>query len=138
VKVTAALVNHPPVEPCFAYRFDTPDRSIVFSGDTTPWDNLVRLAQGADVLVHEVIHKPSVARLMARIPNADRLVEHNVASHTTHIDVGKVAKAAGVKTLVLTHFVPSDDPSLTDKIWIEGARTHFDGKIIVGKDLMEI
>jgi ribonuclease BN (tRNA processing enzyme) len=38
----------------------------------------------------------------------------------------------------LTHFVPADDPSLTDEIWIEGARTHFDGKIIAGKDLMEI
>ena len=138
VKVTAALVNHPPVEPSFAYRFDTPDRSIVFSGDTTPCDNLIKLAQGADVLVHEVIHKPSLARLMARIPNADRLVEHIVASHTTHIDVGKVAKAAGVKMLVLTHYVPVDDPSVTDEMWIEGARTHFEGKIIAGKDLMEI
>jgi ribonuclease BN (tRNA processing enzyme) len=138
VKVTAALVNHPPVEPSFAYRFDTPGRSIVFSGDTTPWDNLIKLAQGADVLVHEVIHKPSLARLMARGPNADRLIEHIVGCHTTHIDVGKVAKAAGVKTLVLTHFVPSDDPSLTDEMWIEGAKTHFDGKVIVGKDLMEV
>ena len=138
VKVTSALVNHPPVEPAFAYRFDTPDRSIVFSGDTTPSESLIALARGADVLIHEVIHKPSLARLMARIPNADRLVEHIVASHTTHIDVGKVAKAAGVKTLVLTHFVPSDDPTHTDEMWLEGARTHFDGKIIVGKDLMEI
>jgi len=138
VKVTAALVNHPPVEPAFAYRFDTPDRSIVFSGDTTPCDNLIKLAKGADVLVHEVIHKPSLARLLARIPNADRLLEHIVASHTTHIDVGKVAKEAGVKTLVLTHFVPVDDPTLTDEMWIEGARTQFDGKIIAGKDLMEI
>ena len=138
VKVTAALVNHPPVEPSFAYRFDTADRSIVFSGDTTPWNNLIKLAQGADILVHEVIHKPSLARLMARIPNADRLVEHIVASHTTHIDVGKVAKAAGVKMLVLTHYVPVDDPSVTDEMWIEGAKTHFDGKIIAGKDLMEI
>jgi ribonuclease BN (tRNA processing enzyme) len=138
VKVTAALVNHPPVEPAFAYRFDTPDRSIVFSGDTTPCDNLIALAKGADVLVHEVIHKPSLARLLARIPNADRLVEHIVASHTTHTDVGKVAKEAGVKTLVLTHFVPVDDPTLTDEMWLEGARTHFDGRIVVGKDLMEL
>lgn len=138
VKVTAALVNHPPVEPAFAYRFDTPDRSIVFSGDTTPCESLVKLAQGADVLVHEVIHKPSLARLLARIPHADRLLEHIVASHTTHIDVGKVAKESGVKTLVLTHFVPVDDPSVTDEMWVEGARVHFDGKIIVGKDLMEI
>jgi hypothetical protein len=40
--------------------------------------------------------------------------------------------------LTITHFVPSDDPSLTDEMWIEGARTHFEGKVIVGKDLMEI
>ena len=138
VKVTAALVNHPRVEPSFAYRFDTADRSIVFSGDTTPWDNLIKLAQGADVLVHEVLHKHSLTKLMARVANGERLIEHIVAVHTTHIDVGKVAKAAGVKTLVLTHFVPSDDSLLTDEIWIEGAKTHFNGKIIVGKDLMEI
>jgi ribonuclease BN (tRNA processing enzyme) len=138
VKVTAALVHHPPVEPSFAYRFDTPDRSIVFSGDTTPWDNLIKLAQGADVLVHEVLHKPSLTRSMARVAHAERLLEHIVAAHTTHIDVGKVAKAAGVKTLVLTHFVPSDDSSLTDEIWIEGAKTHFNGEVIAGKDLMEI
>jgi len=138
VKVTATLVNHPPVVPSFAYRFDTPDRSIVFSGDTTPCDNLVRLARGADMLVHEVLHKPSLTRLHARIPNADRLVEHIVGCHTTHIDVGKVAKEAGVKTLVLTHFVPSDDPSVTDEMWIEGPKQNFNGRVIVGRDLMEI
>ena len=82
--------------------------------------------------------QPRGYRLLARIPNADRLLEHIVASHTTHIDVGKVAKDADVKTLVLTHFVPVDDPSLTDEMWMEGARPYFDGKIIVGKDLMEL
>ena len=138
VKVMAAVVNHPPVEPAFAYRFDTADRSIVFSGDTTPCDSLIALARGADILIHEVIHKPSLARLMARIPNADRLVDHIVASHTTHTDVGRAAKEAGVKTLVLTHFVPSDDPTLTDEMWLEGARSHFSGRVIVGKDLMEL
>ncbi len=138
LKVTAAIVHHPPVEPSFAYRFDTPDRSIVFSGDTTPSDNLIKLAEGADVLIHEVIHKQSLARLMARIPNADRLVEHIVASHTTVEDVGEVAKKAGVKTLVLTHMVPSDDPSLTDEMWRDPVKAHFSGEIIVGKDLLEI
>jgi len=48
VKVTAALVHHPPVVPAFGYRCDTADRSIVISGDTTPSDNLIQLAQGAD------------------------------------------------------------------------------------------
>ncbi len=138
VKVTAALVHHPPVEPSFAYRFDTPDRSIVFSGDNTPCENLVKLAQGADVLVHEVLHKPSLTRTMARVGHSEKLLEHIVGAHTTHVDVGRVAKAAGVKTLVLTHFVPSDDSLLTDEIWIGGAKTHFNGEVIAGKDLLEI
>ena len=138
VKVTAAIVNHPPVEPSFAYRFDTPGRSIVFSGDTTPCDNLIRLAQGADVLIHEVIHPQSLIRLMARVPNADRLVEHIVASHTPVEEVGQIARKAGVKTLVLTHMVPSDDPSVTDAMWSGPAKAHFNGEIIVAKDLLEI
>jgi ribonuclease BN (tRNA processing enzyme) len=52
--------------------------------------------------------------------------------------VGEVAKKAGVKTLVLTHFVPSDDPSLTDEMWKEPVKAHFNGEIIVGRDLLEI
>ena len=138
MKVTSAIVHHPPVEPSFAYRFDTPGRSIVFSGDTTPNDNLIKLAQGADVLVHEVLHRQSLAKLMARIPNADRLVQHIVDSHTTVEDVGEVARKAGVKTLVLTHFVPADDPSITEEMWREPIKARFSGEVIVGRDLLEI
>jgi ribonuclease BN (tRNA processing enzyme) len=71
-----------------------------------------------------------IFKSMARIPNADRLIDHIVASHTTHIDVGKVTKTAGVKTLLLTHLVPSDDPSLIDEMWMEGAKTHFNGNLL--------
>jgi ribonuclease BN (tRNA processing enzyme) len=49
-----------------------------------------------------------------------------------------VARAAGVKTLVLSHFVPPDDPAVTDQIWLEAARVHFRGEVILGKDLLEI
>ena len=138
VKVTAAVVHHPPVVPSFAYRFDTPRRSIVFSGDTTPSDNLIKLAQGADVLVHEVVNRQALAALMARVPNADRLVQHIVDSHTTREDLGVVAKKAGVGTLVLTHLVPADDPSITDEMWVEPVKANFSGRVIVGKDLMEL
>jgi len=138
VKVTCALVNHPPVTPAFAYRFDGPDRSIVISGDTTPTDALVALARGADVLVHEVLHVPSVDRIVANVPNASRLKEHIVASHTSLADVGLVAARAGVKTLVLSHLVPSEEPRITDEQWLEGARAHFKGEVIVGRDLLEI
>jgi ribonuclease BN (tRNA processing enzyme) len=43
-----------------------------------------------------------------------------------------------VKKLVLSHFVPGDDPSITDAIWIEGVRKNFSGEIVVGHDLMTV
>jgi len=138
VTVTAALVRHPLVEPAFAYRFDAADRSIVISGDTAPSDNLIRLARGADVLVHEAMYLPAVDRLAARVPSATTLKKHLLASHTSAEEAGRVAQEAGVKTLVLSHFVPADDPAVTDQMWIDAARVHFRGPVIVGKDLLEI
>ena len=138
VRVTAALVPHPPIAHAFAYRFDTADRSIVISGDTARSEALIKLAQGADVLVHEVLWVPAVDRIAASIPSAKTLKKHIIDSHTSVEDVGRVAQAAGVKTLVLSHFVPAGDPAVTDQMWLEAARAHFRGNIIVGKDLMEI
>ncbi len=138
VKVSGALVRHPPVVPAFAYRFDAADRSVVISGDTAYSPELVALAKGADVLVHEVMYLPGLEALLKRVPNAATLREHLLASHTVPEDVGRVASAAGVKTLVLAHLVPGDDPSITDEQWSEGVRRHFAGRIVVGKDLMEI
>jgi ribonuclease BN (tRNA processing enzyme) len=138
VTVTAALVDHPPVAPAFAYRFDCPDRSIVISGDTRPSANLVRLARGADILVHEVMYLPALERLIASEPNAPRLREHLLASHTTTEQVGRIASEAGVGTLVLSHMVPGGDTSLTDDIWREAVRPYFSGNIVVGSDSMEL
>jgi ribonuclease BN (tRNA processing enzyme) len=138
VKVTAALVDHPLVTPAFAYRFDGPDRSIVISGDTARSDNLVRLARGADVLVHEALWLPAIDRIVARDPNASTLRKHLLDSHTSPEDCGRVAQAAGVKTLVLSHLVPGGDPTITDDMWMAEVRKHFAGTVIVGKDLMEI
>ncbi|PKU22161.1 MBL fold metallo-hydrolase [Telmatospirillum siberiense] len=138
VRVTAALVDHPPVTPAFAYRFDSADRSIVISGDTNYSEALITLAKGADVLVHEALYLPGLDRLLPKTANADRLREHIVAAHTSTEDVGRVAAAAGVKTVVLSHLVPGDDPSISDDDWTAGVRKHYDGKVIVGRDLMEI
>jgi ribonuclease BN (tRNA processing enzyme) len=138
VRVTSTLVHHPLVEPAFAYRFDAPDRSIVISGDTAFSDNLIRLARGADVLVHEAMYRPAIDRLVARIPRAATLKRHLMASHTLAEDAGRVAQAAGVKLLVLSHLVPPDDPAVTDRMWIDAARTQFRGHIIVGRDLLEV
>lgn len=138
VTVTSTLVDHPPVVPAFAYRFDAADRSIVISGDTARSDNLLKLAQGADVLVHSVLYVPAVDRLVARVPNAPTLKASIVAHQTSVEDAGRLAQAAGVKTLVLSHLVPPDDPVVTDQMWIDAARAHFRGTVILGKDLLEV
>jgi ribonuclease BN (tRNA processing enzyme) len=133
VTVTCAVVDHPLVPLALAYRFACPDRSIVFSGDTHASANLVALAKGADVLVHEVLHLPSA-------PGAEgsALRKHIVDSHTTVEEAGRIAAEAGVKTLVLSHFVPSESPRVSDEQWLAGARAHFSGTIVVGRDLLEI
>nr|WP_315469146.1 MBL fold metallo-hydrolase [uncultured Undibacterium sp.] len=138
VKVSAARVVHPPVKPAFAYRFDHQGKSIVISGDTSYSENLVRLAQGADVLVHEIMHTASLDQLLATEPYATRLKEHLLASHSTAEQVGRVATQANVKKLVLSHFVPGGYPYLEDQVWLDAVRPYFDGEIIVGSDLMEI
>jgi ribonuclease BN (tRNA processing enzyme) len=138
VRVTAALVDHPPVVPAFAFRFDAADRSIVISGDTARSEAVVKLAANADVLVHSAVYLPAIDRMVARVPNAARLKESIVAHQTSVEDAGRVAQSAGVKTLVLSHLVPADDPEVTDAMWIEAARAHFRGDVVVGRDLLEL
>lgn len=138
VKVTAAVVHHPSVVPALAYRFDAADRSIVISGDTTPCESLLKLANGADVLVHSALYVPALDRLVARVPNAAMLKQSIIAHQTSAEDAGRVAQAAGVKTLVLSHLVPAEDPEVTEQMWIDAARVHFRGPVIVGRDLLEI
>jgi ribonuclease BN (tRNA processing enzyme) len=138
VKVTAARVRHPPIAHAYAYRFDCPGRSIVISGDTAYSPELVSLAKGADVLVCEAMHLGGLEALLKKVPNAATLREHLLASHVVTEDAGKMAAEAGVKTLVLSHLVPSDDPSITEEMWMEGARKRFGGEVIVGRDLLEV
>lgn len=126
------------ITPALAYRFDTADRSIVISGDTKYSDALVRLARGADILVHEVMYPSAVDRLVAPLPNAVALKRSILSHHSPPEDAGRVAAAAGVKKLVLSHFVPAEDPAITEQMWIDGARTTFKGEIIAGRDLLEI
>jgi ribonuclease BN (tRNA processing enzyme) len=136
--VTAALVHHPPMDRAFAYRFDAADRSIVISGDTTRSDGLVELARGADVLVHEALYPAGIDRLVAGIANAPDLKRSILSHHTTAEDAGRVAQAAGVTTLVLSHLVPAEDPAITEQMWANAARRWFRGRVIVGRDMLEL
>jgi ribonuclease BN (tRNA processing enzyme) len=136
VTVSAVLVQHAPVFPALGFRFDTPQGSVVFSGDTGPCGNVVRLARGADVLVHEVIAVELLAQRLRRLPNFEAVRNHLASSHSTPEQVGDVATRAGVPTLVLSHLVPGD-VDLTEADWEARVRPHFPGEIVCGVDLDE-
>ncbi|MFD7919875.1 MBL fold metallo-hydrolase [Streptomyces sp. NPDC059740] len=131
VRVSAVLVPHGPVFPSFAYRFDTPDGSVVFSGDTTVSRNVERLARGADILVHEAIDLD--AQAAAGAPPG--LLAHLRESHTDVDALGPLAERAGVGTLVLTHLMPSAVPA---RRWARRAGRGFRGRVVVGTDLARI
>lgn len=138
VRVTAARVAHPPLTDSFAYRFDWAGKSVVWSGDTRPCQALIDLARGADVLVQEVMYLPALDRLIAGDNNAPQLRAHLLASHTTVEQAGEIAAAAGVKRLVLSHFVPGGDAAISEAQWRDGAARAFGGPIIVGRDLLSL
>lgn len=140
LKVTAFEVPHGDAKPSYAFRFDTPHKSIVFSGDTSRSTNLIKHAKGADILVHEVVSIHGVEAVVQRIdPGNKDLVQHIVEAHTPIEEVGEVAREAGVKKLVLSHFVPTGLPSYDKpELWIEGVRKTYSGEVIVGEDLMII
>jgi ribonuclease BN (tRNA processing enzyme) len=143
VKVSAILVEHPPMKPALRYRFDFKDRSIAFSGDTAPLEAVAEMAKGADVLVHETMYAPAVETYIrgmiaqGRPVKFDAFMAHMKADHTPSEDVGRIAQEAGVKTLVLSHLTPAID-SIDDETWRAPVAKYFKGEIIVGKDLMVV
>ena len=139
VRVTATLVDHHQVYPSFAYRFDMEDGSVVFSSDTGPdtKGNLQKLAQGADILVHEVIDRAWIDQKFGTpVPGSqmDALKTHMLNSHTANDVVGSVAESCNVSTLILNHIVPGNTPDAHLRV----AEKSFPGDVIIGEDLMEI
>lgn len=139
VRISALRTPHPPInEDNYAYRFETPDGVLVYACDTAYNPALAEFAKGADVLIHEALYVPGVEAMAARVNNATEYKNHILNSHTTTEDVGRIAAAAGVKKLVLSHLVPGDDPTITDEMWLADVRKHFDGEAVVARDMMEI
>jgi ribonuclease BN (tRNA processing enzyme) len=136
VSITATLVDHHPTAPAFGYRFDTPDGSVVISGDTAPRENLIDLAKGCDYLVHEVIDEIWVDEFTSTLPPevGGALKQHLLASHTTIAQIGTVATRAEAKNLVLTHLSPAEIlPERFRRI-----RRDYEGGLRIGKDLMSL
>ena len=130
VRVTAFLVNHGEWREAYGYRFDTPGRSVVFSGDTRPSDELVRMATGVDVLVHEVVPSDTtrhpghnvrcrVGALRARVPY-DRAAARRAG--------GDVRQP---KLLVVSH---NGRRAMADRI-LADVRRSFSGPVVIAVDL---
>lgn len=128
----------------YSYRFETPDRVIVFTGDTGPSDAVAELAKGADVLVSEVGSIDDVVEVRKRTGQWDVMspkerqeyIRHQVEEHLTPENVGLLAKKAGVKTVVLTHLLPRPDGADYTSFAAE-VKKQFPGEVLIAKDLME-
>ena len=140
LKVTVFPVDHGEAKPAYGFRFDTHDMSVVFSGDTSPNKNVIDAAKGADVLVHEVISVPAIdAMIAAASPGNTEMRDHLLGDHSTPEQVGEVATAAGVRTLVLTHFGGTGHPEFDrPEVWEAAVRKTWSGALIIGEDLLVI
>jgi ribonuclease BN (tRNA processing enzyme) len=152
VVVTAATNTHFPERfvarmqhRSLGYRFETSTRSICFSGDTAYSANIARLARGADVFVCEVMDHRTWENNMRRAAeataagNTESVARHVAETHSTPGDVGRMAKEAGVKTVVLNHQVRGQAAQgFTISAFIDGVRAEFDGNVIVGEDQLVI
>ena len=100
VKVTACYVEHIPreISPCFGLRMDTVDgQSVAFSGDTSPCDRFIELAKGVDLLIHECTFAEEALEFRAK-------AGVGTWSHTSPVELGKLATKVNPKELVATHF----------------------------------
>ena len=129
VTVTAFLVNHGPVRPALGYRVDYRGHSVVLSGDTRVSENLVRHAQGTDVLIHEVID-PEALRARPDRPSA-AVVDAIVAHHTTPEQAGEVFHRVAPRLAVYSHAPNSENV-------LARTRTTYDGPLQGAEDLLTI
>jgi ribonuclease BN (tRNA processing enzyme) len=130
VRVTAVAVTHGHAVPALAYRFDTTDGSVVFSGDTTVNDDLIALARGADILVHQVAD----LGYLERHGMTGAALERMAGLHTDVSQVGGVAERAGVRELILSHYLPAEPDAITAADWARRAGQGFSGITTAGTD----
>ena len=131
LRVVAARTDHRPVEPTLGYRVELDGKAVVIAGDTVPCAGLDELCAGADVYVQTVLRDDLV-----RMVPMQRFVD-TIDYHSTVVQAAQTAARGGVRTLVLTHQIPTPGAGAADE-WIAIAREHFDGEIVFGEDLTSI
>ena len=130
MRIQAVAANHHPVRDAFGFVFEADGRKLAFSGDTAYCPALIEAARGADALVHECFIHREMKPSTNRSPEGMRNV---AAYHTLSGEVGRVAREAEVRMLVLNHFVPTrfDRAALIAEV-----RETWRGPLVIGEDLM--
>lgn len=123
--VTAIRVAHEPISPAFAYRFDYKGRSVVISGDTRPWPPLAAAATGADVLIHEAQNADMTRQMAGGLKmlgngRMSSLMTDTLSYHTTPVEAADLARAAGVKVLMLSHLTQAGLPFYSPEAFTKG------------------
>ncbi|MFC5468107.1 MBL fold metallo-hydrolase [Cohnella suwonensis] len=137
IRITAFEVDHRPVYPAVAYKFEYNGKTAVISGDTIPVPNMEKHAAGADLLVHEAYNKPWLDSLIARFPEHEKALANPAKYHTTTLEAAAIASRAGVKHLALTHHIPAPAAEeRAERAYIEGMADIYAGPITVGRDLI--
>ncbi len=124
-----------------SYRIDTPARSIVYTGDTGASEALTRLADGADLLVTEIIDLEAIAAAMGANPQAGvpreslaLIARHLALHHLTAEQVAQMASAARVGEVVLTHLVPAMPAANAERVYAEQVSEGYKGPVVVAED----
>jgi len=128
VRIIAAPTDHKPVEPTVGFRIEHAGAAVVIGGDGVPCAGLDELCAGADAYVQTVLRED----LVSMIP-IQRFLD-TIDYHSTVRQAGETAAKAGVRTLVLTHQVPTPAPG-SEAEWVAQAAEVFDGEIVFGTDL---
>jgi ribonuclease Z len=126
--VRVGATDHRPVEPTVSFRIEDGERSVVLGGDGVPCAGLDETCRGADAYVQTVLREDIVR--MVPNPRFQEILDY----HSSVQDAAKTAARAGVKTLVLTHYIPGIAEGAEEE-WRALAAEHFDGAIVLGDDL---
>ena len=124
-------------------RFDLADRVVVFTGDTGPCEALIELAQGADLIVGEMMDlEITMQRVKAMNPQMpdDRIAmigKHLSQHHINAEDLANLAKRAQAKKVVAVHFAPGIATPATAQGYVDRVAAIYDGAFHIGQDLAE-
>ena len=139
LKVTAFVVDHAPVQPAVGYRFDYRGRSAVISGDTIYAPALVRVAQGADLLLHDALSTRLLKLVEDAVGNAGQQMRRRILAdvpdyHATAPQAADAARDAGVGALAITHVIPPLPLKGLEDVFLADAREHFTGELWLARD----